>query len=57
MDEQCTASEAESGNGAPRVKMQALREGTSQFDDYLHRGPFLADMPLYVYIARVDRTF
>ena len=36
--------------------MKTLRETTSTHDDWLHRGPYLHDLPFHTYTEYVDRV-
>ncbi len=41
---------------ADLVQMKTLRETTSTHDDWLHRGPYLHDLPFHTYTEYVDRV-
>ena len=38
------------------VQMRTLRQTTSTHDDWLHRGPYLRDLPFHTYAEYVDRV-
>ena len=38
------------------VRIKTLRETTSTHDDWLHRGPYLYDLPFHTYTEYVDRV-
>ena len=54
-DDADDADEAELGMECP-VQAAELRTTCSRHDDWLHRGPFLADLPWRVYMMRVQRA-
>ena len=43
-------------NDAMLVQMRTLRQTTSTHDDWLHRGPYLRDLPFHTYAEYVDRV-
>ena len=38
------------------IQMKTLRSTTSTHDDWLHRGPYLQDMPFHTYTEYIDRV-
>ena len=47
--------DAPSDVDADLLEMKTLRTTTSTHDDWLHRGPFLHDMPFHTYAEYIDR--
>lgn len=41
---------------ADLIQMKTLRSTTSTHDDWLHRGPYLNDMPFHTYTEYIDRV-
>ena len=50
------SEDPESKAEADLVRMKTLRETTSTHDDWLHRGPYLHDLPFHTYTEYVDRV-
>ena len=50
------ANDSDEDVEADLVQMKTLRSTTSAHDDWLHRGPFLHDMPFHTYCEYIDRV-
>ena len=50
------SAEDEKEDDAIKVELQSFRTTTTRYDDWLHRGPFLASMQMFCYMRYVRRV-